>query len=87
MARERGAGGPPLTAAVIRDVIAAADGVCTYCRLTCAHLQVDHVVALASGGSNERSNLVAACGRCNRVKGDRGLPYLLTHMTSQPAAA
>lgn len=31
--------------------------------------QADHVVALAKGGTNDVSNLVAACRRCNHLRG------------------
>ena len=31
----------------------------------------DHVVPVAAGGSNEKSNLVVACKRCNREKGKK----------------
>jgi 5-methylcytosine-specific restriction endonuclease McrA len=40
-------------------------------------LEVEHVVALYNGGTNDDSNLVAACHDCNqgkgpgRVKGDQ----------------
>lgn len=42
---------------------------CTYCGdpATC----VDHVVPVSRGGTDEDSNLVAACGPCNSAKGDR----------------
>ena len=29
----------------------------------------DHLVAVAEGGTNELSNLVGACGRCNALRG------------------
>jgi len=32
---------------------------------------VDHVVPVVSGGTNDDSNLVAACWKCNLRKGDR----------------
>ena len=36
-------------------------------------LEVDHVVPVCKGGTNDPSNLVAACFRCNR--GKAGLLY------------
>lgn len=36
-------------------------------------LQVDHIVAVAAGGSNEPDNLVTACQPCNIGKGARDL--------------
>ena len=48
---------------------------CQYCG---AHppgvlLHVDHIVAVADGGSDEFDNLIAACEPCNLGKGARGL--------------
>ena len=40
------------------------------------HLEVDHIIARANGGTDHRENLQLLCGRCNRVKGDRGMEYL-----------
>ncbi len=41
-------------------------GLCAYC--TSAANEIDHVVPLSHGGGNEISNLVPACGSCNRRK-------------------
>ena len=35
--------------------------------------EVDHIVPISRGGTNELSNLVASCTHCNRVKSDRTL--------------
>lgn len=48
---------------------------CQYCG---AHppsviLHVDHIVAVAAGGSNRKDNLVTACEACNQGKGARDL--------------
>ena len=40
------------------------------------HLEVDHIIALAVGGSDIIDNLQLLCGSCNRVKGKRGMEYL-----------
>lgn len=45
---------------------------CVYCG-TCLALDVatlDHVHPLAHGGTSAPGNLVSACARCNRLKGD-----------------
>ena len=31
--------------------------------------EVDHVIPVAKGGTDDPSNLVPACGPCNRAKG------------------
>jgi 5-methylcytosine-specific restriction endonuclease McrA len=45
---------------------------CVYCAspLDFAMATLDHVFPLAHGGSHNAGNLVAACVRCNRLKGD-----------------
>lgn len=45
---------------------------CTYCGVagTQAELQVDHIIALAKGGSHHMSNLTTACRACNQRKSD-----------------
>lgn len=48
---------------------------CRYCGASPreAPLTIDHVVALANGGSNHPGNLVTACLRCNVGKGTRAV--------------
>lgn len=48
---------------------------CAYCGRVAesVDLQVDHIVARASGGSDEMENLVTACRACNAGKSDRAL--------------
>ena len=40
------------------------------------HLEVDHIIARAKGGTAHIGNLQLLCGSCNRIKGDRGMDYL-----------
>lgn len=49
---------------------------CVYCAtpLDQHTATLDHVVPLARGGAHDPGNLVAACGPCNRIKGDM-LPF------------
>jgi hypothetical protein len=54
-----------------QKVLKEADFCCHYCSL--AADTVDHVIPLAHGGGNARSNLVAACYPCNNVRGT--FPY------------
>ncbi|GMV09535.1 MAG: hypothetical protein ABS52_10175 [Gemmatimonadetes bacterium SCN 70-22] len=49
---------------------------CVYCaeRLALEEATLDHVYPLARGGTHAPGNLVTACARCNRLKGDM-LPH------------
>lgn len=54
-----------------RAVLDAHAGKCHYCGEPATH--VDHIIASAAGGSDEPSNLIAACRTCNLGKGARPL--------------
>lgn len=41
---------------------------CRYCNVRGVHLECDHVIPVARGGSHEDDNLVTACKPCNRAK-------------------
>ncbi len=57
-------------------------GHCAGCRthFEIRHLEVDHITAVANGGTDHIKNLQLLCGHCNRVKGDRGMEYLRTKL-------
>lgn len=40
-------------------------------------LEFDHVIPESKGGDESLDNIVLACRRCNRRKGDRSVEYLL----------
>lgn len=64
-------GGPKRVSRRLRFEIFRRDGHrCKYCGATSddAELTIDHVVPVALGGTNEASNLVTACRRCNSGK-------------------
>lgn len=55
----------------VRFLVLSRDGFrCVYCGTTAAEssLHVDHVLAVANGGSDEMTNLVTACAECNQGK-------------------
>ena len=64
---------------------------CQYCGATSAPITVDHVVPKSLGGRDTWDNLVAACVRCNNVKGNttpekaglklRSVPRKPSHIT------
>lgn len=49
------------------DSILERDKVCVYCGNE-AFLNIDHVIPVAMGGSNDEDNLVACCEDCNQTK-------------------
>ena len=56
----------------LRETILERDGfLCRYCGEVAN--TVDHVTPITRGGTDAHSNLVAACGSCNREKGNRTL--------------
>lgn len=57
-----------------KERVLARDGhACFYCG-GAEGLQIDHVVAVALGGMDDDSNLVTACGKCNRDKRASSVP-------------
>ena len=44
---------------------------CQYCGTTEQPLTIDHVLPRSKGGKTEWTNVVAACGSCNRRKANR----------------
>ncbi len=44
---------------------------CFYCNQVGGKLECDHYIAVSNGGSNEDSNLVTACKKCNRAKSNK----------------
>ena len=46
--------------------------ICNYCGADAT--EVDHILPVKHGGTNDESNLTAACVRCNRSKGTKSKP-------------
>ena len=44
------------------------------------HLEVDHIISQRKGGTDHIDNLQLLCSNCNRVKGDRGMEYLMKYL-------
>jgi len=57
-----------------RAVFARDGGRCVYC--TAPATSLDHVVPRSRGGLHVWENVVSACHRCNRIKGDRTISDL-----------
>ncbi|MBI3971436.1 MAG: HNH endonuclease [Chloroflexi bacterium] len=77
----------PISAELDGRVRAAARDRCGYClspqHLVMARLQIEHIVPIAKGGSDEEVNLWLACPICNGHKSDKtGAP---DPETGQPA--
>ncbi|MBC6428556.1 MAG: HNH endonuclease [Cellvibrionales bacterium] len=61
----------------------AQSGNCAGCGLHVPNthqLEVDHIIPKSKGGTDHLENLQLLCGHCNRVKGNRGMEYLLAKM-------
>ena len=58
------------------------EGKCPGCYTLFAfrHLEVDHITPQAKGGSDALENLQLLCGSCNRIKGNRDMPYLMSRL-------
>ncbi len=73
-ARARGAGAASrLDAARLRNRILESAGRCEWCDVNLLGMpfELDHIVSLKRGGSNEPGNLGVACAACNRRKAQK----------------
>ena len=54
-----------------RSLMRRQDNTCAYCgyRRIAASMDIDHIIPVVRGGSNEESNLQVICSRCNQRKG------------------
>lgn len=60
-----------LSGTVKRAIKSEAENCCHWCGIHSATLEIDHVVPVSRGGTNDRSNLVASCKACNAAKGNK----------------
>jgi 5-methylcytosine-specific restriction endonuclease McrA len=62
----------------IRLEILSRDGwVCSYCGQDAT--EVDHIIPVKHGGTDDEANLTAACVKCNRSKGTKAKPGKAQH--------
>lgn len=75
-----------------REVLRRDNHACQYCGST-KKLTIDHVIPRSKGGQHTWDNVVAACERCNSLKGDRllhessTLPKVKPKAPAHPAVA
>jgi len=64
------------------------EGRCAGCRtgFEFRHLEVDHIIPQARGGTDHMDNLQLLCGHCNKVKGDRTQEYLVARLREMAIA-
>lgn len=64
-----------LSKTIRKSVYERYGGRCGYCgcEMEMKQMQVDHMVAFRSGGSNELENLMPSCRMCNYYKGSGGI--------------
>ena len=61
-----------LTTPEWNSILAAFNGKCAYCD-TGGEMQIEHIVAVAKGGTHTADNIVPACGKCNKAKNTHDL--------------
>lgn len=88
IAQSRKPKGPRKIGKRLREIFAADNGKCHYCKteleLT-GTWEVDHRMPKALGGGDGRINLVAACRPCNRLKRDKTDVEFLALLASKQA--
>jgi hypothetical protein len=55
---------------------------CVYCNQEAT--QVDHIIPRVDGGTHDMENLVAACAKCNGLKGSRSQASFLRMLSAPP---
>ena len=66
-----------------RDAVLLPALACVYCGATAA-LEVDHVIPIARGGTDDAANTVPACAGCNRHKGTKTGDEFRVWLAEQP---
>jgi hypothetical protein len=65
-----------------KRVLARDNYECVYCGAEAT--QVDHIIPRVDGGSHDLDNLVAACAKCNGLKGSRSQASFLRMLSAPP---
>lgn len=66
---------------IIRDyLMAESGGECMVCGSKYTLLTIDHVIAKDLGGSNNISNMVGMCQKCNKIKGNKTVIEFLANV-------
>ena len=65
-----------------KKVLARDHYTCAYCGQEAT--QVDHIIPRVDGGTHDLDNLVAACARCNGLKGSRSQASFLRMLAAPP---
>ena len=52
----------------IKSLFVLQRGMCAYCKAKISTYHVDHIIPLASGGSNDKHNIQLLCPPCNQGK-------------------
>ena len=61
-----------LTEAAKKNIFIRDKYECQYCGSK-ENLEIDHIIPLSQGGTNEDDNLITSCHRCNNLKGEKSL--------------
>ena len=69
-----------LPAKIRREVLSRYEGACGYCGQKPERLQVDHVIPIDGGGTDDPSNLMPACFSCNNYKISLSLELFRTYI-------
>jgi len=56
---------------IIKEVFKRDNYTCQYCGQVGGKLEADHIIPFSKGGSDEMSNLITSCRKCNRQKKDK----------------
>ena len=67
-----------------KNILKRDNNICQYCGKNKSEVTIDHVVPKDKGGKDEWRNLVAACKRCNMIKGNYMLKDIDMNLIRKP---